>query len=170
VAVVEYCESESEDVMAAEEELEVFVALDSGAVTHIFPKDAMPAGTQIQKNAVERTFVAANGGEITNYGTAHIELVSEEDRHLACQAQVADITRPLHATGQICDTNKEILHTAKGAVVVPGGALSRYLKHTKVLAKYPRKGGLYMAKYKIRAPKRNTGDKQPGFTRQGTKR
>ena len=64
--------------------------------------------------------------------------------------QVADVTRALHSTGVICDTNKEVLLTKGEAVVVPEGALSRHLCAVRRLAEYTRKGGLYVAKMKIR--------------------
>ncbi len=67
--------------------------------------------------------------------------------------QVADVTRPLHALSQIADTDKEILFTKREAIVVPDGALSKFLKFCKQLAKYRRQGGLYVGKMRIRVPK-----------------
>ena len=172
---------EPEEVNLNEEEMEIYVTMDSGACAHIAPKEAMPNGATIRPYpaGVNRNMVAANGGSIDNHGLADVELISEDNRAIGSTFMVADITRPLHATGPICDTGKEVLLTAKGAAVVPAGTLSKYLKDTKVLAKYQRRGpgGLYMGKFKVRVPRKNPPKKDssddakaPGFTRQGAKR
>ena len=87
---------------------------------------------------------------------------------MGSSVRVADVTRFLHSTGQICDTNKEVLYTSQGCVVVPADTLSKFLKKEDVLVKYPRRGGLYVAKMKARAPKTGgAGGGKSGFTRQG---
>ncbi len=84
---------------------------------------------------------------------------------------MADVSRPLHSMGVIADTGKEILFTKGEAVVVPEGALSRFLGSVRQLAKYRRKGGLYVAKMKARNPNPKP---KPGtassFGRQGPRR
>ena len=172
IAPIEYLEDEQVDeINNADEELEVFVTMDFGAITHIGPREAMPQGAELTTDAnVTRNFVAANGIEIVNHGKTNVEMETPEGQVITCPFQVADVTRPLHATGQICDANKEVLHTARGAVVVPAGALSKHLRGTKIIAKYPRRNGLYMGRFKVRNPKASTGDRKSGFTRQGTKR
>jgi len=171
IGVVEFAQG-SMEINAAEEEIDVYVAMDSGAIGHISPKEAMPANVDLQvgPNGVNRDLVAANGGAIVNHGNAEVELVTEDNQALGCTFMVADVTRPLHATGVICDTGKEVLHTARGAVVVPAGSLSKHVTKGMVMAKYPRKGGLYLARYKVRAPRRGGPGKPAGFTRQGPKR
>ena len=64
-----------------------------------------------------------------------------------------------------------------GATVVPGGTLSKFLGSVRHVANYPRRGGLYVAKMKVRAPgtraTRRPNPKKPGaqgFGRQGAKR
>ncbi len=89
--------------------------------------------------------------------------------------EVADVTRPLHSVGQVTDTDKEVLFTKGEAVVVPAGALSRYLTGIRVFARYKRRGGLYLAKMKVRDPKtmRRRDPKshaKPTFGRQGVAR
>ncbi len=172
IAPIEYLEEDHVDeINNADEELEVFVTMDSGAITHIGPREAMPQGAELTTDAnVTRNFVAANGIEIVNHGKTNVEMETPEGQVISCPFQVADVTRPLHATGQICDASKEVLHTARGAVVVPAGALSRHLRGTKIIAKYPRRNGLYMGRFKVRNPKSGTGDRKSGFTRQGAKR
>ena len=83
---------------------------------------------------------------------------------------MADVTRTLHATGQICDQGYETLHTKYGAVVVPEGSLSRFLAEDMVVTKYSRKnGGLYLAEFQVTAPKAQAvpGSPEADFTRQG---
>ena len=127
----------------------------------------MPAGAVVEPypDGVNKNMVAANRGEIKNYGTTKVELVNDEDRVIGNTFMVADVTRLLHATGPICDTGKEVLHMARGAVVVPAGTLSKHLRQTKILAKYGRRGGLYQGKFKIRVPKPKDG--AVPFIRQG---
>ena len=84
--------------------------------------------------------------------------------------QVAEVTRALHSTGLICDTKKEVLFTESEAVVVPAGSLSRFLGAIKRLAEYKRKGGLYVAKMKVRRRIQSSDAKASPFGRQGTKR
>ena len=92
-------------------------------------------------------------------------LEQENGREIDGTFQVADVTRPLHSTSRICDNKHEILFTAGEATVVPEGSLSRFLGQVRAVAKYPRLGGLYVAKMKAKAPR-----KKSGFTRQGPKR
>ncbi len=171
-SVIEFAADGPGEVNVTDEEIEVFVTLDSGAIGHIGPKEAMPRGATLKTGpmGVNRDLIAANGGTITNHGTTTVELVSAEGRAIQNDFMVADVTRPLHATGPICDTGKEVLHTARGAVVVPQGALSKYLKTTMVLAKYPRKGGLYQGRFKVRVPRPKAEARDAGFGRQGARR
>jgi hypothetical protein len=169
---VEFEEGRPEEVLTTHEEIEIYITQDSGAVAHIGPKEAMPSGVGIKPypDGVNRNMVAANGGSIENYGTADVELMTEDGLAIGTTFMVADVTRPLHATGPICDTGKEVLYMSQGCVVVPKGTLSKYLKQTRILAKYPRRNGLYQGKFKIRVPRPKTNDGKPGFIRQGDKR
>jgi hypothetical protein len=83
------------------------------------------------------------------------------------------VCRPLHSVSTICDgpaggvSKKEMLYTDTEAVVVPAGALSKFLAGCKRLATYPRVGGLYVARVKVRNPNRNEAVKSEDFTRPG---
>ncbi len=172
VSVIEFAAGNPGEINVAYEEIEVFVTLDSGAIGYIAPKEAMPRGAPLETGLLgaNRDLIAANGGTIANHGTSEVELVGTDGRTIQNKFMVADVTRPLHATGPICDTGKEILYTSRGAVVVPQGALSKYLKTTKVLAKYPRKGGLYQGQFKVRVPRPKAEARVAGFGRQGARR
>ena len=74
VAPIEYLEDDQVDeINNADEELEVFVTMDSGAITHIGPR--VPQGAELTTDAnVTRNFVAANGIEIVNHGKTSAEM------------------------------------------------------------------------------------------------
>ena len=166
VHIVDY---ETEEILAAEEVITVQVALDSGAVRHVTPPSCIPEGVHVDGRNT-RNFQAANGGTIKNYGQARVSMKGNNQRMSECIYNVADVTRTLHATGQICDQGYETLHTKHGAVVVPEGALSQFLVAEDVVTKYSRKnGGLYVAEFQVTAPKMQAvpGNTEAGFTRQG---
>ena len=95
----------------------------------------------------------------------------KQGRKSELKYQVVDVTRTLHSASRICDQDHEILFTKYGAAVVPSGMLSRHLRENAVVAKYPRRGGLYVADLMASSPDKVAGnkevDKQSGFTRQG---
>ena len=62
-----------------------------------------------------------------------------------------------------------MLFTGTEATVVPAGTLSKFLGSLKHVAKYPRQGGLYITKMKMKARDPKAAGKQ-SFTRQGARR
>ena len=80
---------------------------------------------------------------------------------IAITHQVAEVCRPLHAVSKICDNSKEVLFTKDGATVVPEGTLSKLLGGIKASARYSRRGGLYVAKVKVRR-RRNQNERPDG--------
>ena len=106
-----------------------------------------------------KNFIDANSTPIENFGVAHVVMETADGKDVGGSFQVAGAGRALHSASVICDTGSkscpeghEILTTKRGAVVVPDGALSRYLASVRHVAKYPRRGGLYVAKVKVRTP------------------
>ena len=187
IGTIVYQDADCEDeIMAAEEEIEVDVAVDSGCVAHVCGPDDIPTSVKVEHppGKRRRNFVAANGSDMENYGEASIEMVQGNGQVFGSTFTVTDVTRPLHSTSQICDTasqacpeGHEVLYTKDGATVVPGGTLSKFLGSVRHVANYPRRGGLYVAKMKVRAPgtraTRRPNPKKPGaqgFGRQGAKR
>ena len=175
VAPIEY-ESDDEELFNMDDEVEIEVAQDSGSVDHCAnPKD-IPKAVKIVKpeNGKLRNFVAANGDRIKNYGKAHVSLIQEGGNVVDGSFNVADVTRPLHSTGKICDESKEVLFTKGEATVVPEGALSQFLGTVRHIAKYKRNGGLYLAKMRARARPSNSkpANRPPEapFGRQGAAR
>ena len=157
---IEYEDDDDDDlIMELEEEVEVHVALDTGSVAHcVGPKD-IPGSIRVKPPASGkiRNFVGAGGDGIKNHGEALVQLVQEDGTIINSMFQVADVVRPLHSASQICDGTEEkhheVLFTREAAHVVPEGTLSRLLATINVIAKYPRRGGLYVAKMKARRPR-----------------
>ena len=163
-------EQEPDEILNTEEEREVEAALDSGCVVHTQAPEDLPKGTVIvPPPAGTKDFVGAGGDPIKRHGRAVIQLKQEGFPTINQVVQVADVTRALHSVSQIADTDKEVLYTKGEAVVVPDGALSKYLKFCKRLASYKRKGGLYVGKMKMRIPPEKSPDASP-FGRQGAAR
>ncbi len=160
---------EDEPVMSTEDEVEIHVAADTGAVAHVAAPKDLPGSVPVETPADGslRNFVAANKSPIKNYGKANVNLVMEDGAEVDSAFHVADVCRPLHSVSTICDTDKEMLFTKTGGTVVPAGTLSRFLASIRAVAHYPRRGGLYVAKMKARDPRTA---KRSGFTRPGAKR
>ena len=169
--------SDDEELLNVDDEVEITVASDSGCICHVCgPKDVPKSVKVVQPpNGKAKNFVGAGGDRIKNYGKVQVALVQDDGKEVSGSFQVADVTRPLHSTGQICDENKEMLYTKHEAVVVPAGSLSKFLGMVKHIAKYKRSdGGLYLAKMRARARPSNSkpANRPPEapFGRQGSKR
>jgi hypothetical protein len=115
------------------------------------------------KDGKLKNFIAANNTPIENFGVAHVAMETADGKEVGGSFQVAGVGRALRSASVICDTGSkscpeghEILTTKRGAVVVPDGALSRYLASVRHVAKYPRHGGLHVAKVKLEPRRRPT--------------
>ena len=90
-----------------------------------------------------------------NHGECDLEMVNEDTEDSACVGttfNITTVTRPLHSTSKMCDAGNDVLMTKKYAVVVPEGTVEKILRMgTQVRARYPRRGGLYVAKMRTRA-------------------
>ncbi len=155
VMPMEYEDDCEDALMDLEEEVEVHVASDSGSVAHcVGPKD-IPGAVVVRPppSGRVRNFVGAGGDGIKNHGEALVQLAQEGGTVVNSTVQVADVVRPLHSVSMICDADHEMLYTNTCGYVVPEGTLSRFLANINVIAKYPRRGGLYVAKMKVRRPR-----------------
>ncbi len=72
-------EENSEEILAATEETEVDVAIDSGAVAHVVGPDDLPGNTPVEQpeDGKLRNFVAANNGRIKNFGKAKVVMTTD---------------------------------------------------------------------------------------------
>ncbi len=171
IDLFEFQESEDE-ILNTEEDKVIEVAIDSGCVAHCTDPDDIPCTVEIKPPPPgAKDFVGAGGDSIKRHGKAEVLLVQENGMEVSNVFQVADVTRPLHSVSQVADTDKEVLFTKGECVVVPEGALSKYLKGIKIFARYGRRGGLYTARMRVRDPKRRREPKpKSGFTRPGAAR
>ncbi len=135
-----------EEVLSTNEAKVVYVAADTGAVEHCIGPSDLPGSVVVEPPERERHFVGAQGKGIDHYGKAKVILETVTGQHIGNVFQVMDVCRPLHAVSKITDTGHDMLFTKRGAVVVPEGAFNAVLAACEITAKYPRKGGLYVAK------------------------
>ena len=136
--------------------------------------EELPANVKVSKAKNSNDFRGAGGDGIKNHGKAEIEIETQDGKIINNVVQVAEVTRALHSTGVICDTKKEVLFTDEEAVVVPKGTLSKFLGAIQRIATYKRKGGLYVAKMKVRqrasARRKDEDGKASPFGRPGGER
>jgi hypothetical protein len=150
-------------VLAATEVKKIRVAADTGACAHCTGPDDLPHGCKIDE-VEQRNFVGPNGQAIDHFGEAAIRLEQPNGSHVSMRTQVMGVTRPLHSVSMICDgsgsPNKHnMLFTEKAGYVVPAGVFDEVMKAAaaagKIIAKYPRDGGLYVAEMIVKCPKAN---------------
>ena len=160
LATLEYG-ADNEALLAAEDSVDIEPAADSGAVDHVASPKHIPGNTIVAVTPATRDFRSANNGVIKNHGEATIELEQDGGPTMSSTVQVADVSRPLHSVGKICDADKEMLFMKGEAVVVPAGTFSRLLASVTPLVRYTRNGGLYVAKMRART-KTATSFTRPG--------
>ena len=154
-------------VMVADKVRKMKAAADSGAVDHIAHPSNLPGDVILLKTAQHRVFVNASGGGINNHGRANVRLRFESGRLIPNTFQVADVCRPVHPVGKICDGGHEMLFTQNKAIVVPEGALEQFLDRCQHLITYERENGLYVTEAEVSAV---PGEDMSGFPRQGAGR
>ncbi len=94
------------------------MVMDSGACKTIVPPETIP-GMKIKENSdTGRNFRAANGKLFPNYGEIKLEGKSVGGGKLNINAQVADVTKPLAAGGEIVDGGSWIILNKKGGAIV----------------------------------------------------
>ena len=129
-------------------DLELEVALNSGAVIQVFAPGGYPGYTLAESPGSRRgqEFPMGDGGTIPNLGQTAFNLVGESvGRDLSSVFQIAAVTRPLMSVGKISDEGHEVVFRSDMAVVndSSGSEMCRFTRSH---------GGLYLAKMKLRAP------------------
>ncbi len=164
VAQVALLETHDDDLMNVVGEPEFIpfeVALDTGSVAHVLDKVDVPGYEPVESagSKKKQVFTGAGGQSIANEGEVVLSLVApigqDESRNIRSTFQVAAVTRPLWSVSCILDTcpeNSEAVFRRREAIIRDGGG--------KVIARFPRKGGLYVGTLMLRNPK------HPGFRRQ----
>jgi hypothetical protein len=138
-------DDEEVDVAEEFEEKEVHIAMDSGAGKNVAPPDLIEGYKVSPSNGSKRGkhFVAANGAQILNLGETMLNMDDEQGHKMRSNFQVAEVSRMLYSVSQTCDTGCEVHFTASEGVVTKGG---------KVVANFPRRGGLYVMTTKLKSP------------------
>ncbi len=132
------------------------VALDSGAGDHVAsPSDL--EGFMVEESPgskAGRHFVAANGSRIQNQGQVTAQMSHTKlGTSFGSTFQMANVSRPLYSVSKMCDMGAQVTIDAKKALVYKNG---------KLLARFERQGGLYLAEFTV-MPRKPTA----GFTGQG---
>jgi len=146
---VDYAEA---NINSTEVEIDIAMALDSGAVDHVIAQDHLPSSAEIGEvtgSRIGKTFVAANGEPMRTFGETFLECQGEDGISVASFA-VTEVSRPLQSVSRICDQDFEILFTKHEAKI-------RDPKTGKWVATYPRRGGLYVRNVRARAGKKPDG-------------
>jgi hypothetical protein len=154
---VEALEVEAMTAVQGHAKCKMQVALDSGAGDHVVGPDDIPnfAVEPSAGSKAGRGFIAADGNKIANLGQARVRVHDPKAQSTVRSVlQVADVSRPLYSVGKICDSGAEVTFTSALALVKD--------KKGKVLARFKREGGLYLADLEV-----TDQGGQPGFTRQG---
>ena len=98
-----------------------------------------------------------NGGRVPNEGQLVLNLEHEvkagDPNMLRSTIQVAEVTRPLMSVSRICDLGLKVIFDKDEALVVNAEA--------KTVAKFERRGGLYIARMRLKPPE--------GFPRPATR-
>ena len=127
------------------------VTLDSGCCEHVLDLADMPGYaafiTDSPGSRRQQNFIVGNGCEVPNEGQLKLNLessVGEKFNKIQSVFQVAEITRPLMSVSRITDLGLKCLFDDKKAEAMNH-------KH-EVLCTFERKGGLYVARMKLKAP------------------
>jgi hypothetical protein len=115
------------------------VALDSGAGDNVAGPQDVEGLTVVESEGSRsnRHFVAANGQKIANEGQVHARMHDGgTESTFDSVFQIASVSRPLYSVSRLCD---------HGAKVIFDKNEGRVVRNGKVVSRFPRKGGLYVA-------------------------
>ena len=139
------------------------VALDSGSGEHVVDEGDVPAYkvSESMGSRAGQHFVAANNSRIPNRGQVTLNLrgdtpPGQKGREIRSTFQVAKVSRPLWSVGRICDEGFDVKFTKHAALIMNGDG--------RVVCRFERRGGLYIAKMSLGNPLFKMG-----FQRQGPK-
>ena len=104
-----------------------------------------------------RHFIAADGNRIANLGQARVGVRDANTKAtFGSVLQIAEVSRPLYSVSKICDSGASVTFTKHDATVKD--------KDGRLLAKFVREGGLYVADLEFTD---EGGRRSPGFPGQG---
>ena len=131
---------------------EIEVTLDSGCVDHILDLGDAPGYeafiAESPGSKRGQRYVVGNGGRVPNEGQLVLNLEhdvkSGSSNLLRSTFQVAEVTRPLMSVSRICDLGMKVIFDSNEALVVNA--------ESKTIAKFMRRGGLYIAQMRLKPP------------------
>ena len=121
---------------------EVAIAIGSGAVDHVANDEDMP-GIEVVPSASSiagRHFMGANGKTIENRGQAAVAMKCGT-ANINSVFQIARVSRPLYSVSRICDAGCDVHFNKTEGRITKGG---------KLVATFPRRGGLYVNTFVVR--------------------
>ncbi len=171
IAPLEWADPEPEEILTATRRTKIYVAADTGAVDHVVhPKD-LPASVRVIRPEKLRNFVGPKGETIDHWGESKIILEQKDGPNITNTFQVADVVRPLHSISRITDNEHDVIFTKKCGYVVPAGLFDELLAQVKHIAKYHRRGGLYVGEFDAVDPSGDYASAKPsGFAGPGASR
>lgn len=134
------------------EKVRVGVAADSGATDNVIGLDDLPAGV-VPEGPIGPPFSNASGGDIQKFGKV-ATLMENEDGKVGCAWTACAVTRPLHSVSKVCGPEEgpgvqDFMFNNRIGVVMPPGLVNLILKYVKPVARYPRRGGLYVGDFEM---------------------
>jgi len=143
---------DEELVAMASEKIRVGVAADSGATDNVIGLDDLPAGV-VPEGPPGPPFSNASGGAIKKFGKV-VTLMENADGKVGCGWTACAVTRPLHSVSKVCGPEEgpgvqDFMFNNRIGVVMPPGLVDLLLKHIKPVARYPRRGGLYVGDFEM---------------------
>ena len=139
------------------------IALDSGAGDHVAAPKEAPAYTieDSPGSLAGQHFTGAGGHRMKNQGQVRLHLRAEngkKGRDIRTTFQMAQVTRPLMSVSKVCDSGLWVKIDKDMATIMD--------KNGKEVCRFMRRGGLYIAKMRIRNPHFKP---KPDFPRPGKK-
>ena len=125
------------------------VVVDSGAVQSVAPPNLFPGPVEPSPmSRAGKTYRAANGSRIKNFGQTRVAFVSDEGHRCSLPFQVADVEHPLLSVSHLTQVGHRVELDQKGG---------RILNPTTGRAlQLQRRGGVYVLRLRV-----------SGFPRQG---
>ena len=93
--------------------------MDSGCGESVIPANAIPS-YEIQESPGSKRgqhYLTASKHTIPNLGQQVLNIVTDEESEGKLKYQVADVTRALTATSQVCDAGNRVLYGRNGGVI-----------------------------------------------------
>ena len=129
------------------------VVVDSGAVASVAPKGLFPGALEPSAmSRAGRTYRAANGSPIRNFGQVRVPFVSAEGHKCSFPFQVAAVEHALLSVGHLTEAGNRVELGATGGRIVN-------LATGRAMA-LARKGGVYVLRLRV------SGFPRPGATKQ----